>query len=238
ERIVTSFGFIESTLTALGGSNAAFDFPAFGLSATATAHERMSASFGFIDTSLIASGTLEQRMSASFGFIDTYLSYWDVALAGPEWSLSATMSTAVSNAVAYVLNIHTGESYQWTNQAWLHIIHIGNKPYGVKSDGLYLLEGTTDSGTAINGIIKTKDTDFGSFKSKRIQSVYLNSDTATTVRPIVDGVAKNSHASSFGGRKCLLALGNQGRYWQFEVSGIQKLEGLEVLPLDAQRKVK
>jgi hypothetical protein len=149
------------------------------------------------------------------------------------------MSQAITMAVAYVMNVHTTESTQYSNYPFLHIVHIGGKPYGVKADGLYLLEGATDNGTAISGSVTTKETDFGSFNSKHVNEIYLNSDTATTMTPTVDGaLIAASYASSFGGRRIAVARGLEGRYWKFRIDGIKRLEGLEISPLIRQRKVK
>jgi hypothetical protein len=144
----------------------------------------------------------------------------------------------MSNTIAYVLNVHTGESTRYTNQPFMHIIHLGGKAYGVKSDGLYLLEGTTDSGTAISGVLTTKDTDFGSFQSKRLEMVYLNSDTATTITPYYDGIATPVVTSGFGGRRTKMAKGANGRYIQLKIADIVKLQGAELLPQELQRRVK
>lgn len=143
-----------------------------------------------------------------------------------------------NNSVAFVMNTHTSESTRYTNQLWTHIIHVGKKAYGVTAAGLFLLEGATDNGTAINGTATTKETDFGAYQSKRVPYVYLNSDTVTTITPIVDGVTKATQTSSFGGRKTHLARGNAGRYWRFKIDGIVKLEGAEFLPETLQRRIK
>jgi hypothetical protein len=136
------------------------------------------------------------------------------------------------------MNVHTQESTKYTAFNFLHIINIGGKPYGVKSDGLYLLEGTTDNGAAINGTVTTKETDFGTFQSKHAPTVYLNSDTTTTITPIVDSVTYPAYSSTFGGRKTVIARGIAGRYWRFKIDGIQQLEGVEFLPETRQKRVK
>jgi hypothetical protein len=148
------------------------------------------------------------------------------------------INVAFSHTIAYVLNVHTGESTRYANQPFMHIIHIGGKPYGVKADGLYLLEGDTDGGTAINGKIKTKSSDHGSYRSKRLKYIYLDSDTQTTITPFYDDIQKTSHVSAFGGRKTRMAMGPSGRYIQLELSNIVKLEGMEILTEDLQRRVK
>lgn len=178
------------------------------------------------------------RTQVTGGGFNSLLLYAGVSGGGFVTALDAAIDAALANAVAYVLNLRTGESTRYTNQGFLHIITIGGKPYGVKSDGLYLLEGATDNGVAIVGSVTTKDTDFGAFASKRVQYAYLDSDTSATVTPIVDGVAKSGHASAFAGRKTTMSLKNQGRYWQLRIDGIVKLQGLELLPQVQQRRVK
>jgi len=182
---------------------------------------------------------MEGRINVSGGFIETGLSYFNISGLGPVFSLSSLVSESLSNSIAYVLNVHTTESWKYTNYPFMHIIHIAGKPYGVKADGLYLLEGATDSGTAINGTVTSKDTDFGIFASKNVHEAYLNSDTATTIQPTVDGVlAPSAYPSSFGGRKVDIARGLEGRYWKFKIDNIVKLEGLEITPVLRQRRVK
>ena len=237
--ISANIGFISSTLSMHGGANVAFSSPTLSFSASVTVESnRINAALSFPLPTLHASGTMEQRMSVSVGFIDTALSYWTCNLAGPLFSLSSSVSDATSNAIAYVMNVHTQESTTYSNFGFLHIINIGGKPYGVKSDGLYLLEGATDTGININGTVTTKETDFGVFESKRVPTVYLNSDTLTTVTPTVDSTTYSAYSSTFGGRKTLIARGIEGRYWRFKIDAIQQLEGVEFLPENRQRRVK
>jgi hypothetical protein len=136
------------------------------------------------------------------------------------------------------MNINTTESWKYSNYNFKHIIVIAGKPYGVRSDGLYLLAGDKDIATDINGTVTSKCTDFGTFKSKRLQNVYLSSDTQTSITPIVDDVIKLSHLSSFSGRKTKMSAGNVGRYWQLKIEHIKELTGIEFLPVDNQRRIK
>jgi hypothetical protein len=177
-------------------------------------------------------------LAVTGGSFNSELLYFSVAGGGFQSSLSASITNTINNSVAYVLNIHTGESTRYTNFPFLHVIAIGGQFYGVKNDGFYLLEGADDDGAVINGSITTKETDFGSFHSKRMAYAYLNSDTKTKITPFVDGVQKTHVDSSFGGHKTKMAKGNSGRYWKFKIENIVKLEGLELLPQERQRRIK
>jgi len=233
-----NLGFVSSTLTARGGANLALGAPSFSVSASGVAPDRANASLGFPTLSIAATGTYQQRGNITLGFFDSYLSYNNIALAGPTFSLHAELNTNISNALAYVMNVKTTESTKYSNFGFSHVIALAGKHYGVKPDGLYLLEGTTDATVAINGTIATKETDLGTTQAKYIPYVYLQSDTPTVAIPFVDAVQKPRYLSSFGGRKIKIARGLEGRYWRFRVENVVKIEGLELLPEQKQRRVK
>jgi hypothetical protein len=152
------------------------------------------------------------------------------------------------NDSATTLNTLTHESTNYTNFGFMHVIHIGGKPYGIKTDGLYaLVDGGTDYNfampaipTPINGKAVTKDSDNGTFHSKRVSKVWIDSDFDTVWTPILDGTRKLPHKSHFKGRKLDAARGNTSRYWTWEVAEITELHGFEITYTEhaRQRRVK
>lgn len=233
-----SIGFISSTITSFGGVDASIAAPVFSLDSTGSYIPLGGADIGFLTWSISSTGTLDARGSATIGF-PVFTTIWgSAALPAPFLNLSATGSVAIANSVAYVLNIVTNESTRYTNQIWDHIVVLGNKPYGVTSTGLYLLEGATDNGVAIDTYMTTKETDLGSNMAKSIPTIYLNSDTQTYTTAYMDGVAQTPQASSFSGRKCHLSRGAEARYVKLKISGIKNLQGLEILPELKSRRVK
>lgn len=234
----TSIGFISSTITSFGGTNAAIAAPVFSLAGTGSYIPLGGANLDFLTWSISSTGTLDATGNATIGF-PTFTSVWgSAALPAPFLNLAATGSVAIANSVAYVLNIMTNESTRYTNQIWDHIVVLGNKPYGVTSTGLYLLEGATDNGVAIDTYMATKETDLGTNMAKSIPTIYLNSDTQTYTTAYMDGVAQTPQASSFTGRKCHLSRGAEARYVKLKISGIKNLQGLEILPELKSRRVK
>ncbi|MDD5084219.1 MAG: hypothetical protein PHT88_04830 [Candidatus Moranbacteria bacterium] len=217
---------------------------ASSLTATLTGWASMAVSGGAFHTAVDIGITGYHPMHIAGGAFHSQLLWMEIAGGGFHTGLQATISTTLANAVAYVLNIHSTESTRYSNYPFLHIIAIGSKYYGVTGTGLYEINATiaTDAlpvaGTAINGKVTLKDTDFGDFHSKHVPYVYLNSDTATRVTPIVDGARKGTYASSFSGKKTKLGKGNSGRYWTFEIEHIIELQGAEFLPESRQRRVK
>jgi hypothetical protein len=224
-----------------GAATAECVLPSFTVSGTGT--QEFGGKADCILPGLVISATGQREYNGTAALVLPGFMGGDIgraALVMPGLFVSAAGSVSFANSVGYILNIHSSESVQWTNMPFLHIIRIGTDYYGVKSTGLYRLstDYTTDAGTAINAKIKTKETDMGSYKSKRLHQVYLASDSPTVITPYVDGIVKPSHASAFGGRRTKMSLGNHGRYWQLEVSQIIELTGLELLPQELQRRVK
>jgi hypothetical protein len=224
-----------------GAATAELILPSFTVAGTGT--QEFGGQANCILPGLIIAATGQREYNGTAELILPGLRGGDIgraALVVQGLTVSATGSVSFANSVGFVMNVHTNESYEWSNMAFNHIIRIGIDYYGVRSTGLYRLstDYNTDSGTAINATVTTKSTDFGSYHSKRLVSAYLASDTSTLIQPIVDGVAKQSHASAFGGRRTVMAKGNVGRYWQVRISNIQELTGLELLPQELQRRVK
>lgn len=240
---VTGLGF-ASSLGANFGAHVEGGGFASSLSAQVTGWASMSVAGGTFSSAVNIGITGSTSLNVIGGGFKSQLLWMDVTGVGFKTELQAAIAVSVSNSVGYILNVHSNESYQWTNMSFSHIINIGNKPYGVTSSGLYLLEGVTDAlpsaGTAINAFVIGKESDMGSADhSQRVPKVYLNNDcVTTTVQPIVDGVTKNVHTVSFAGREAKLGRGYHGRYWQFKVSGIVKLEGIHYQPEKSQRYVK
>jgi len=144
-------------------------------------------------------------------------------------------------AFAYAMNIHSAETSIYTNYDFSYIIRLGASYYGVKSDGLYLLEGATDADTAINARIKTSMMDFETALHKRVPYVYLDTEFDTTITPYVEGAATGEYTAGFNGRRTHLARGPRGRQWEFEVKNVDggdmKLGSLEALAQVITRKV-
>ena len=72
-------------------------------------------------------------------------------------------------------NLKTGAATEYTNYAFDSFCraHDG-KYYGIKSDGLYLLEGVDDSGSNIDSVIDYGDLDFGTDALKHVTNTYAN----------------------------------------------------------------
>lgn len=151
-------------------------------------------------------------------------------------------------AEAFIMNLVSVASGNTSNFAvsryqnfpFYHLAKIGSTYYGIRADGLYELTGEYDGSEDIlvNGTIHTHTTDYRIFNSKNVPYVYLNGDDDYSVTAFVDDVEQPAFTSGFGGRRVKLARGNKGRYWEFKIEGIKKLQGIEHLPDGLSRRVK
>ncbi len=135
----------------------------------------------------------------------------------------------------------SNETTIYTPYEFDSILRIFNKYYGVKSTGLYLLEGVDDDGVNIDVKIKTSMMDFGTALHKRVPYMYMDSDNDTLITPFIDDVPSEQHQSGFAGRRTKLGRGNSGRFWGFEVVNVEgnefKLGSLEAYAQTLNRKV-
>jgi hypothetical protein len=131
---------------------------------------------------------LEVTMDATaenWGSIDAVLPAITTGNHGSIWALlpgiTATLvgtATVTATYEAYALNLkHNAEGpdelTRYTNYPFDRIVRYKNSYFGMNSTGLYLLEGTTDDGTAIAFDVKTHKTDFGSPQKKTVEYAYF-----------------------------------------------------------------
>lgn len=177
----------------------------------------------------------------------------------PSFSLDSYVSatiTATYEAYAVNLNHQRGvtnqeipinETTRYTNFPFTHVVRYMNSYYGANSTGLYLLEGTTDAGTAIPFDVKTAMTDFKSPTKKTVESAYFSGrfgpastitltageDTPKTYSYSTprDQNAQN-HRQTFG-------KGLKERYYSLELAGTGALEldGIEMNVKNLSRRI-
>lgn len=246
--INANFTGFASVIEAYGGAVGEFTGFASVLSSDVGEIGTINASFtGFAS---VLSGTSIERnlINAEFtGFAATGGNDVNGSFCGFAAVLSGSVVQEVEgvinvnlNGAATVMNTFTGEVTRYTNFNFMHLIPVGNKLYGVRTNGFYEISPDigTDNGDEIIGKVVTKTTDFGTYNLKAVTYCYLNSDSEITITPTADDIVGHSHNTSFGGRKCHLSRGLKGRYFSFEISGIKQLEGLELLENNSQKRIK
>jgi len=144
----------------------------------------------------------------------------DVAITGFSTKILSNNHLVVNNSVAYAVNIKSMETTSYTGYGFDYIVRLAGSYYGVKPDGLYLLEGNDDNGSPIDATIRTNETDFGTSHLKQVPYVYIDTESQTTLSTIVDNLFNASELSVFNGRRTQLSKGSKGRYWAFEIKNV------------------
>lgn len=235
------FGFEVDGALGIQSDYALFGFEADAIASQDQIIDAEFALFGFALESSVELVGGDGSFSL-FGFETSALSgaIGDVGLF--DFDVSASFSNQVELTSAFVMNVRTNQVSRYQNYDFLKIITIDGIDFGVKSNGLYRLTGTTDYNPVlpvqVNATIVTKDFDFGSYQRKSVPFVYLDSDSKIKITPYADGVQGTHHFSNYNGRKSHLSRGLKGRYFTFKIEEIDNLNGAEFLPEFSQRRVK
>jgi hypothetical protein len=81
----------------------------------------------------------------------------------------------------WVLNLDTGGSTSYTNYQFNSFGVLAGHAFGVRSDGIYRLEGDTDAGAVIPVTLDFGRRDFGTPALKRLESAYFGVGTYGTL---------------------------------------------------------
>lgn len=79
-------------------------------------------------------------------------------------------------ASVWVINPRTGASWRYENYGFSQFLKTERFTYGVKSDGIYLLDGDDDAGEPIRASLDVGRQNFGTTKNKRLHTAYVTTD--------------------------------------------------------------
>lgn len=190
----------------------------------------------------------------NWGSIDAVLPAITTGNHGAIWALLpglelTIIGTAVVEATyeAYALNLnHTGdgpdELTRYTNFPFTHIVRYKNSYFGMASNGIYLLAGTTDDGTAIDYEVITHKTDFDVPELKTVTYVYFGgrlgaTETVTLFAGDDTPVAYNyttPRGAAIQNYRQAFGRGIKDRYYALGVSGSKEFE-LDTLDLNVDQ---
>lgn len=189
---------------------------------------------------LVASGTAQNHGSANLLMPLAKMTQRGLAwVMAPAAQLVAIGSAAVAVTYeGYSLNLKHGaldamdELTKYTNFPFDRIVRYRNSYFGMNSTGLYLLEGTTDNGTAIAYKVKTALSDNKTPHLKTVNSVYLSGrlGPAATITLFAGESGSNTYSystprdSSPKNYRQVLGRGVKTRYFGLEVDGAAVFE--------------
>lgn len=152
---------------------------------------------------------------------------------------------------AWVFNTDTLGMTQYTNYAFNSMMLCENRLFGLTETGLYLLEGETDDGAAIDALIATGDLDFGVKIRKAVPRAYLyiTKPGRLVLRTISYHYGQTQEhfyeitlrpEDVMGVHRLRLRREIRAEAWAFEIKNVDggefELQGAEVLPVLLTRR--
>jgi len=104
--------------------------------------------------------------------------------------ISDYSSQSRNEAIQYATNIATGAVTRYSGFGFTNFCRVGQDLYGVRPDGLYKIDGSTDDGETLSALIDFAADDQGSPRTKRMENVFFGIAT--------DGVAYARLTDDFG----------------------------------------
>lgn len=167
--------------------------------------------------------------------IDASMTSQAQAIAALRSGVGLSMTLSVDSGVyaATVMNMGTKQSSEYQNYPFNSFARVGDRYYGMTTDGIRLLEGEDDAGEQINWRIRLARTNMGSLNQKRMRSAYLGyaADGDLRFKVIVLNPENNeleAHAyrllaqpaSSAREARIKIGQGLMSVYWGFELEAI------------------
>lgn len=167
-----------------------------------------------------------------------------------------TLFTGDDTYTAWVMTTETRAMRHYSNFAFNSYAHFGGKLIAAKDDGIYVLEGDTDAGQAINASVRTGLLDLGSRQLKRVTRAYMGYTAKGTLALRVTitspqgkkidytyRMVKTAGAEAPRETRVIIGKGLQSVYWAFELDNSLDGEDFElhdvtVLPVILSRKVR
>lgn len=145
----------------------------------------------------------------------------------------------------YAVNL-SGASTQFANYGFDSFCHgPDGKYYGIKADGLYLLEGTTDEGVEIPWSAGQGRIGFGSNALKMMPNAYASIASANPTELVVSGEAgeyvyeSRSSSEHLKTQRYDLGKGLRENYYDLTLRGVGSatLDAFEVVEINSKRRI-
>lgn len=92
-------------------------------------------------------------------------------------AVTDTMVAGEDDAVVWVINRRTGATWRYEGYNFTRYLQTREHSYGVKQDGIYLLDGDLDIAAPIQASVDFGRKNFGTTLAKRLESIYLTADS-------------------------------------------------------------
>lgn len=170
---------------------------------------------------------------------------------------SAEVTDTAGTGEAWVVAEVAKSSRRYLNYAFTGYAEIAGRYYGVKADGVYLLEGATDAGTAINASINPGRQDYSVPTRKRQETAYLHFGSSAGSIAFATGVMHltitddqgnaytydtDRNASQIQVQRIKVGRGLTGTYLSYRITNDLgspfELVGFELMAVEMKRRVR
>jgi len=187
--------------------------------------------------------------SSTYTVSGTYLASLLSGLSGVSaQSLSInSLPDLQDSGVVWVVNMNTQASGQYEQYGFNSFFERSGAFYGVAGNGIYKLEGATDSGAAIKALADLGRSNFGVTERKSVPDVYIGvSSTAKMVLKVIsDGgtyyYEAQGNSTDMQNQRFILGKGLRAAYWQLVVENSDgcdfSLASIEFKPIRLSRRI-
>lgn len=188
--------------------------------------------------------------------LDTSLSIIDsITLASIEQALIETNIRFVSSEAwatgdeteVWVVNSETNAFSRYDGFNFNSFAKIGEKYYGCRDDGVYLLDGVTDNGQAVRAMIDLGTKSFGTSELKSVPNAYIgvSSTGVMILKVIVEGdeylYKARDYSESMQTQRIDLGRGLRANYFNFQIFNSEgadfSLDSIEFLAIPLSRRI-
>lgn len=132
--------------------------------------------------------------------------------------ITGTGHAGGQEAVQYAVNVITGALSEYRNFGFKQFARMSGDTYAITDSGLYRLGGEGDDGQTLNAAIDFGSSDFGTSRSKRVNSVYagISTDGGVYIRVSADDGEEAIYRAIGDGveQRVRTAKGLVGRHWR------------------------
>lgn len=183
------------------------------------------------------------------------------AEAEDDWAIAQTLGVLLHSSaaagsfapvdeqspVAWVLNARTGASWRYEQYGYNSFAKIGQHYYGMRSDGLYRLDGDDDAGQPVRAMVSFGKQDFGSSVAKSVPHCYIGVSSAGRMFLRVQANGQEyTYATLASGEELTtqrfdIGKGLEARYFEFELYNADgddfELSSVEFAPVPTTRRI-
>jgi hypothetical protein len=216
---------------------------------------------GTVNASLAALALAAEGYTGILGTADLTLPMLEITASGGTITGTANLTIPALQLVATGTTAAVGTTNAWALQtekmalstyddlpAFNSLVNFNGVYLGATSSGIFAITGTADGAAAIDAVLRTGMTDFGTSHLKRVEAVWLQYETSGVLEltVITDGGERTTYAlpptgsTGLHGHRQKIGQGLESKYWGFEVANVDgadfSLDVIEPKPLILQRR--